>query len=133
MRKEATAYAINAAFGTYPDVIINHVPDAIAAYENVRRGRPALELPPMVTVAHGVMDKSLSPLSDIDAFRAYPEHPVITISNGQRKQCPELNHLATIHHGITIGFSPVVEPGGYLLYLARISQGKGPDRAIEIA
>jgi glycosyltransferase involved in cell wall biosynthesis len=68
-------------------------------------------------------------------YRSYPEMPLVSISNAQRRPMPpNVNWLATIPHGLepdTFAFHP--EGGGYLAFLGRISPEKRPDRAIEIA
>ena len=68
-------------------------------------------------------------------YKAYPEMPLVSISNAQRRPMPpNANWLATIPHGLVshvCPFSP--HGGGYLAFLGRISPEKRPDRAIEIA
>ena len=68
-------------------------------------------------------------------YRAYPEMPLVSISNAQRRPMPpNVNWLATIPHGLpprVCPFNP--DGGGYLAFLGRISPEKRPDRAIEIA
>lgn len=83
-----------------------------------------------VTTLHGRHD-----LPDFwPAFRAFPEMPLVSISDAQRQPMPEANFAATVHHGLPeelIPFSP--RGGDYLAFVGRISPEKGPDRAIEIA
>jgi glycosyltransferase involved in cell wall biosynthesis len=68
-------------------------------------------------------------------YKAYPEMPLVSISNAQRRPMPlDANWLATILHGLpprVCPFSP--DGGGYLAFLGRISPEKRPDRAIKIA
>jgi glycosyltransferase involved in cell wall biosynthesis len=68
-------------------------------------------------------------------YKAYPEMPLVSISNAQRRPMPlDANWLATIPHGLpprVCPFNP--DGGGYLAFLGRISPEKRPDRAIEIA
>ena len=68
-------------------------------------------------------------------YLAYPEMPLVSISNAQRRPMPPcVNWLATIPHGLPSRgcfFNP--NGGGYLAFLGRISPEKRPDRAIEIA
>lgn len=68
-------------------------------------------------------------------YRAYPEMPLISISDAQRRPMPpNVNWLATIPHGLAPRICPFhPEGGGYLAFLGRISPEKRPDRAIEIA
>jgi glycosyltransferase involved in cell wall biosynthesis len=68
-------------------------------------------------------------------YMAYPEMPLVSISNAQRHPMPpNANWLATIPHGLGPHLCPFnSDGGGYLAFLGRISPEKRPDRAIEIA
>lgn len=68
-------------------------------------------------------------------YNAYPEMPLVSISNAQRRPMPQdANWLATIPHGLPASVCPFSRGGGsYLAFLGRISPEKRPDRAIEIA
>jgi len=68
-------------------------------------------------------------------YEAYPEMPLISVSDDQRTALPfEVNWLATVHHGLPNDVCPFDPEGGdYLAFLGRISPEKRPDRAIEIA
>ena len=68
-------------------------------------------------------------------YKAYPEMPLVSISNAQRHPMPpDANWLATIPHGLPPSVCPFSPDGGsYLAFLGRISPEKRPDRAIEIA
>ncbi|WP_207486081.1 glycosyltransferase family 4 protein [Arenibaculum pallidiluteum] len=84
-----------------------------------------------VTTLHGRLD-----LPDLQPFyRRFPEFPLVSISDDQRRPMPPVNWVGTVHHGLPpdlLPFSP--EPRGrYLAFLGRISPEKRPDRAIEIA
>jgi glycosyltransferase involved in cell wall biosynthesis len=85
---------------------------------------------PTVTTLHGRLDiPDLVPL-----YRAFPEAPVVSISDAQREPLPWLNWQATIHHGLPHdAIAPNLAPGSYLAFLGRISPEKGIERAIEIA
>jgi len=87
-------------------------------------------LPKCVTTLHGRLD-----LPDFHpVFRAFPEMPLVSISDDQRRPLPAVNWLSTIHHGLPEKLYRFTEqPGGYLAFLGRISPEKRPDRAIEIA
>ncbi len=69
-------------------------------------------------------------------YEAYPEMPLVSISDSQRRPMPNsANWLTTIGHGLgrrilSLRFR---EGGDYLAFLGRISPEKRPDRAIEIA
>jgi glycosyltransferase involved in cell wall biosynthesis len=65
---------------------------------------------------------------------AYPEMPLVSISNAQRRPMPNANWLATIPHGLAPHVCPFNPAGGsYLAFLGRIAPEKRPDRAVEIA
>ena len=85
---------------------------------------------PMVTTLHGRLD--------IDGlgllYEAFPDQPVVAISEAQRSQRPEAGWVATVHHGLPIDACPVgAGLGDYLLFLGRISPEKRPDVAIRAA
>ena len=86
---------------------------------------------PAVTTLHGRLD-----LPDLMPFyRAFPDVPLVSISDDQRAPMPPVHWVRTIHHGLPrdlYRFSPRAA-GGYLAFLGRISPEKRPDRAIEIA
>jgi glycosyltransferase involved in cell wall biosynthesis len=83
-----------------------------------------------VTTMHGRLD-----LKDLpELYGCWPQFPLVSISNHQRRPLPQANWLDTIYHGLPIDLlQPGFETGGYLAFLGRISPEKRPDRAIEIA
>ena len=83
-----------------------------------------------LTTLHGRLDlPDLVPL-----YRTFPEMPVVSISDAQRKPLPWLNWQGTVHHGLPANqFKFHAGPGKYLAFLGRTSPEKGLDRAIEIA
>ncbi|WP_063194115.1 glycosyltransferase family 4 protein [Bradyrhizobium sp. AT1] len=84
-----------------------------------------------LTTLHGRLD-----LPDLMPFySAFPEPPLISISNAQRRPMPPVNWLGTVLHGLPENILPYrQEPSGdYFAFLGRISPEKGPDKAIEIA
>jgi len=84
-----------------------------------------------VTTLHGRQDcPDLKPL-----YLGFSEMPLVSISNGQRRQIATANLVATVHHGIPTNLhEPIYNPrGGYVAFLGRISPEKRPDRAIRIA
>lgn len=83
-----------------------------------------------VTTLHGRLDlPDLRPL-----YRRFPEMPVISISDSQRRPLPEANWQGTVHHGLPReNFCLGAGRGGYLAFLGRTSPEKGLDQAIEIA
>ena len=84
-----------------------------------------------LTTLHGRLD-----IADLPgAYRCWPQFPLVSISDDQRKPLPDANWYATVHHGIDpSGYCPSSQPrGDYLAFLGRISPEKRPDRAIAIA
>jgi glycosyltransferase involved in cell wall biosynthesis len=85
---------------------------------------------PHVTTMHGRIDlPDLEPL-----FRTYPEMPVASISDAQRRPLPWLNWQGTLYHGLPPSlYTSHSTVGDYLLFLGRICDDKGTEEAIEIA
>jgi glycosyltransferase involved in cell wall biosynthesis len=87
---------------------------------------------PILTTLHGRLD-----LPDLWPFyRAFPELPLVSISDAQRAPMPPVNWVGTVYHGLPrdlLPFNRQPKDGGYLAFLGRISPEKRPDRAIEIA
>jgi len=83
-----------------------------------------------VTTLHGRLDTP-----DLAAvYRRYPDMPLVSISDAQRKPMPWAPWAATVYHGLPPGLLPEgAGRGGYLAFLGRISPEKRPDRAIRIA
>ena len=83
-----------------------------------------------VTTLHGRQD-----IPDFwPAYRAFPEMPLVSISDAQRAGIPDARFIATIHHGMPPNLiRPGQGDGNYLAFIGRISPEKRPDRAIEIA
>ena len=83
-----------------------------------------------LTTLHGRLD--LKDLAEV--YGRWPQFPLISISDDQRKPLAFANWAATVHHGMSTDlyrFSPAGQ--GYLAFLGRISPEKRPDRAIAIA
>jgi glycosyltransferase involved in cell wall biosynthesis len=85
---------------------------------------------PFLATMHGRLDlPELKPL-----YRAFPDVPIVSISQAQREPLPEANYIATVQHGLPRTLlHPGDGSGGYLAFLGRISPEKAPDRAIRIA
>lgn len=84
-----------------------------------------------VTTLHGRLD-----LPDLKPFySAFPDIPLVSISEHQRRPMPPVDWVATVHHGLPHDLLPFTPKpaGGYLAFLGRVSPEKRPDRAIEIA
>jgi glycosyltransferase involved in cell wall biosynthesis len=85
---------------------------------------------PHVTTLHGRLDlPDLVPL-----YQAFPEMPVVSISNSQREPLSWLNWQGTVYHGLPEDLHGCQEePEDYLAFLGRVSPEKRLDLAIEIA
>ena len=84
-----------------------------------------------LTTLHGRLD-----LPDLPRlYEAFPDIPLVSISNHQRRPLPPVNWAGTVYHGLPPDLLPfTAKPrGGYLAMLGRICPDKGPDKAIEIA
>ncbi|WP_322752992.1 glycosyltransferase family 4 protein [Frankia sp. Cas3] len=101
------------------DVVHNHLdwlPLAFAAHVRA----------PMVTTVHGFSDSRIVP-AYARAGSAY-----VSISDADRR--PELDYVATVHHGIDMAALPFSAAGGEdLVVLGRIHPDKGTAVAIDIA
>jgi glycosyltransferase involved in cell wall biosynthesis len=84
-----------------------------------------------LTTLHGRQD--LPDLQQI--YRAFPEMPLVSISEAQRRPIAGANFAGTVLHGLPVSLhAPTFNPrGGYLAFLGRVSEEKRLDRAIEIA
>jgi glycosyltransferase involved in cell wall biosynthesis len=85
---------------------------------------------PSVTTLHGRLHvPDLGPV-----FAEYPDAPLVSISDDQRRPLPGANWQATVYHGLPRNLHTYRErPGDYLAFLGRISPEKRVDRAVEIA
>lgn len=84
-----------------------------------------------ITTLHGRLD-----LPDLQPFYTmFPNVPLVSISDDQRKPMPPVSWAGTVHHGLPRDLLPFRRDpaGGYLAFLGRISPEKRPDRAIAIA
>jgi len=85
---------------------------------------------PFVTTMHGRLD--LAELQPI--FDTFPNAPLVSISDAQRRPLPQARYVATVLHGLPANLlTPQPGPKDYLAFLGRIAPEKGPDRAIRIA
>jgi glycosyltransferase involved in cell wall biosynthesis len=85
---------------------------------------------PSLTTLHGRLDlPDLQPL-----YKRFARHPLVSISDSQRRPLPHANWLGTVQHGLPrdlYAFHP--QPQDYFAFVGRISPEKRCDRAIEIA
>jgi glycosyltransferase involved in cell wall biosynthesis len=83
-----------------------------------------------VTTLHGRLDLIGLP----EVYRAFPNHKLISISDGQRKYLPWANWVGTVYHGLPRHFYDLgTGGGGYLAFIGRFADEKRPEYAIEIA
>lgn len=85
---------------------------------------------PFLTTLHGRMD-----LPELQAiYAAFPDVPVISVSNAQRLPLPGANYAGTVYHGLPpCQLQAGRGDGGYLAFIGRMSPEKAPDAAIRIA
>jgi glycosyltransferase involved in cell wall biosynthesis len=83
---------------------------------------------PLVTTIHGFSSPSILPV-----YKKYNERThYVAISEADKS--PELDYIATIHHGLDLAQFPYREDAGdYLLFFGRIHHHKGVHEAIEVA
>ena len=83
-----------------------------------------------LTTLHGRLDLPDLPLM----MRSFPQMPLVSISDAQRRPMAWANWHATVHHGLPADLHRLRGGGGgYLAFLGRISCEKRVDRAVEIA
>jgi len=83
---------------------------------------------PVLTTIHGFSSPKILPVYQKYNGRAY----YVAISHADRH--PDLDYIATIHHGIDLEAFPFIpDQGEYLLFFSRIHPDKGAKEAIEIA
>ena len=86
---------------------------------------------PFCTTLHGRLDlPELTPM-----FGMFPNVPLISLTDAQRRPLPNANYVATVHHGLPENLlTPVAgATQDYLAFLGRICPEKRPDVAIQIA
>lgn len=84
-----------------------------------------------VTTLHSRQD-----VSDLKTlYAAFPEMPLVSISDAQRRPVSNANFAGTVYHGLpTTLHGPNLKPSGdYVAFLGRVSPEKRLDRAIRIA
>ncbi len=84
-----------------------------------------------LTTLHGRQDLPDQPC----LFESFPQLPLVSISDAQRRPIASANFSGTVYHGLPVDLHvPNYAPtGDYLAFLGRISPEKGPERAIAIA
>jgi glycosyltransferase involved in cell wall biosynthesis len=115
-----TARALQEAAGDY-DIVHNHHGELPMLFS-------ARVTAPLLTTLHG------KPAPVFEQILGYYQGYFNCISAAHARQYPVEGCLGVVHHGIdvdTFPFSP--QKDGYLLFLSRISEEKGPLEAIEVA
>ena len=88
---------------------------------------------PLVTTMHGRLDQ----LEQRVALKTFPDWPLVSISDAQRRPVRDLdlNWAATVYHGLPLDemYSLGDGSGGYLAFVSRLAPEKGPAMAIEVA
>lgn len=85
---------------------------------------------PVLTTLHRRLDTG----GAAELIDSFPDVPLVSISDSQRRWNPEANWVATIHHGLDFSQTPMKdEAGDYLLLVGRIAPEKGVAEAIEVA
>lgn len=83
---------------------------------------------PVLTTIHGFSSPSIIPV-----YKKYNGR-VHYVAISEADKSPELDYIATIHHGIDVTQFPFVESEGeYLLFFGRIHPEKGTHEAIRVA
>jgi len=83
---------------------------------------------PVLTTIHGFSSPSIVPV-----YKKYNGHSHY-VAIGEADKSPELDYIATVHHGIDISQFPFAEAHGeYLLFFGRIHPEKGVYEAIQVA
>ncbi|HXK58754.1 MAG TPA: glycosyltransferase family 4 protein [Acidobacteriota bacterium] len=83
---------------------------------------------PVVTTIHGFSSPKILPV-----YRKY-NRKTYYVAISEADKSPDLDYIATIHHGIDLTrFTFRPEPGRYLLFFGRIHPEKGTHTCIEIA
>lgn len=83
-----------------------------------------------LSTLHGRQDLPHLP----DLYRAFPDMPLVSISDHQRRPVPDVNWRGTVYHGMPRNLFRLGQgQGGYLAFLGRICADKGILPAIEIA
>jgi glycosyltransferase involved in cell wall biosynthesis len=126
--RDGVAYTLTElaeVFGRQEDFDVIHNHTDYFAFPFARHART-----PVVTTTHGRLD-----LPEIQrVYRYFAGAPLISISESQRSQVPDLGWMGTAYNGVDFShFQLRREPGNYLAFLGRISPEKRVDRAIEVA
>lgn len=98
---------------------------------NLPSSLPAANLArtPVVATIHGPVEKGNQLL-----YESLTNPHLVSISKAQVPSKARLNHVTTIHHGLSMNHYPFSQKNdGYLLYVGRIAPVKGVHHAITVA
>lgn len=85
---------------------------------------------PVLSTLHGRLDGSGMP----QLLSAFPDVPLVAISDSQRRWAPNANWIATIHHGLPLERMPFGDhPGDHLAFVGRCTPEKGVGEAIALS
>jgi glycosyltransferase involved in cell wall biosynthesis len=113
--------AAEAARGRPYDVVHAHQAPAIAF--------GVMDATPLVLTIHHDRDASLT-----DFYADFPEVTFVGISRRQASRLPELHVRHVVHHGLDPArYAPGRGEGGFVAFLGRLSEQKGPHAAIDAA
>jgi glycosyltransferase involved in cell wall biosynthesis len=119
----ATANIISSLLKNKFDIVSNHLGWRLVPFED-------LVPVPIITTLHTPLDQVNKQI----IFSTYSSHPVISISNNQRKSLPKLKYIGNIYNGINISLYDFSDShDNYLVFLGRMSPEKGILEAIQIA
>ncbi len=112
------------------DVIHNHLGFMALPFASLSKT-------PVVTTLHGAFKTdTLATFCETQFFKSFPTLPMVSISDYQRKPCPNLNYAGTVYHGLDVKkYYPSFTYGDkhYLAFLGRFCEEKGPHHAIRAA
>lgn len=85
---------------------------------------------PTVSTLHGRLDlPELQPI-----YRAFPDMPLVSISNSQRRPLPFARWVATVYNGVDLRpYTPEPQRGSYLAFVGRFAPEKRVEVAVEVA
>lgn len=84
---------------------------------------------PVISTIHGFSSPQIK-----DLYMRYDNTSYVSISYADRRNCPEMNWVANIYHGINVDKVPFgAESQGYYAYLGRVHPTKGVHLAIQAA